>query len=360
MAASVLNEMTWTKKLMVAIGALAVMIAFSTALVLRSEHSAMAQTSSEQWRLAATFRGPETIECMAYSPDGKTLALTTTGTVRLRDAITGTELASLDQGRSLGMRRAVIGVVYSPDGKWLTTAVWHTDLPGADSTLLLWDTAARTVRARLKGHQNSVQGVGFSRDSTRLASVNRDGTVRLFKVPAGEVIRSWMAAPEIHEAVFSANGKYLATIHLDRALRLWNVATGREIRTRRFEGYENSLVFSADGKLFAVADQNSIRVWEVETGREVARLAEQLSDGVLQSLSFSGDGKTLASVSCHGVIKIWDVPTGKQRAAFQSHMRYVYSIRFSPDGTTLAAGGADLDRAGIIQLWKPLRPAGGP
>src|SRR5438552_2322914 len=64
------------------------------------------------------------------------------------------------------------------------------------------------------------------------------------------------------------------------------------------------------------------------------------------AVSFSPDGKTLASGSLDG-IKLWDVSTGKEQATLDGRMDRVGSLSFSPDGKTLAEGN---DGNAII-LW---------
>jgi WD40 repeat protein len=65
------------------------------------------------------------------------------------------------------------------------------------------------------------------------------------------------------------------------------------------------------------------------------------------SVAYSPDGKTVASGLIDGTIGLWDVATGKARAAFKGHTGCVNSVSFSPDGKTLASAGEDK----TIRLW---------
>ena len=67
----------------------------------------------------------------------------------------------------------------------------------------------------------------------------------------------------------------------------------------------------------------------------------------VSSVSFSPDGKTLASGSADGTIKLWDIATGKEVQTLFGHQHIVSSVSFSPDGKTLASGSEDQ----TIKLW---------
>ncbi|MDF5718440.1 MAG: AAA family ATPase, partial [Rhizonema sp. NSF051] len=111
----------------------------------------------------------------------------------------------------------------------------------------------------------------------------------------------------------------------------------------RLEGHSSivySVSFSPDGKTLASASfDNTIKLWNVATGKQIKTLSGHSNS--VNSVSFSPDGKTLASASADKTIKLWDVATGKQIKTLSGHSNSVNSVSFSPDGKTLASASFD-------------------
>lgn len=273
--------------------------------------------------------GKGTIRQIAYSPDGKLLAVAGSVGIWLYNADSLTEVGLLEG--------AVNSMAFSPDSKILTSG-------GGDGTIYLWDIHEQKQIGLLQGHTGPVLAVAYSSNESMLASVSSDKTVRLWNVESQQEVERF-ALPVQHaygiSISFSPDGKWLAAIGSDGKIYLWDVELKKEIENLLKGG--EFIAFSPDGKLLASiiwGDEpcDTVILWDIETQKEVGKVKAGLP---LFSISFSPDGKSLASGCYDSIIYLWDVARQEKIGELQGHESMAISLAFSPDGKSLASGGRD-------------------
>ena len=115
---------------------------------------------------------------------------------------------------------------------------------------------------------------------------------------------------------------------------------------QRHRDVVNAVSFSPDGQTLASAsNDNTVRLWNTATG--ICRQALEGHSGWVKTVAFSPDGQTLASASYDNTVRLWDIATGVCRQALKGHSSGVSAVAFSPDGQTLASASYDK----TIRLW---------
>lgn len=243
---------------------------------------------------------------------------------------------------------SVTSLAFDPDGK--TLASGHVD-----GTIRLWDVATGKVIKMLEGHADAVSSVVFWPDGKTLGSGSLDRKIKIWTVATGKPNASLEGhSGGVTSMILNSDGNTLASESHDRTIKLWDVATNTEIKTLDCQSFGvSSIAFRPDGKTLASGSANSedeIRLWDVESG-EVTKTLVCPRYGGIACLVFSPDGKTLVVGGKSNWIIQWDVEkTIVIAMAADAHPgRAASSLAFSPDGKTLAS--SDKDSVSAIRLW---------
>jgi WD40 repeat protein len=231
-----------------------------------------------------TVRGiPGFANSAALARGGKVLAVgKDNGTVTVWNLTTGAK--EVLRGHTRPVRR----VRFSPDGKWLATAGGgggFTGLEGKEKPgeILLWDATDWKKKPKvLRGNTQGVMGVAFSPDGKWLASGGHDRTIRIWRVATGQlfhVLRGHQG--EVAAVDFSPDGEHLASAAWDKTIVIWDMPAGKgpPKKSRTLRG-DNSpalcLVYSPDGQrvetTYGRLYDSEIKVWDPGTGRHLLTL----------------------------------------------------------------------------------------
>jgi WD40 repeat protein/tetratricopeptide (TPR) repeat protein len=277
---------------------------------------------------------PKWIHSVAFGEDGKTIASSSDdNTVKLWhwDGVSLETLSLLEtlEGHSDG----VMQVSFNPTRDELASA-------SEDKTIKIWSLHRKLDEYRLTDHRNRVENVSFSPDGRMVATASRDCTVKLWNV----------------------DGTLLTTLVDNSNTNLQNVKADCEARASHSD-FVLASSFSPNGELVATASRDcTVKLWKIDgtlvrtfQDSELKRSREALgetcvarpshNDYVL-GLSFSPNGRSIATASRDKTIKIWSLE-GQLLNTLRSHTERVNSVSFSPNGELLVSGGDDQ----TVRLW---------
>lgn len=135
-------------------------------------------------------------------------------------------------------------------------------------------------------------------------------------------------------------------------IRAWDAINRKELLHLDFEGVHFLFEFSPNGRICAIAidggkeEGKVVQLWNIQTGQVLQILKGH--QGIVTNISFSVDGKTIATGSADKRVKLWDIQSGQELATLKGHTAAINLVKFSPDGKTLMSR----DDNGVIKLWR--------
>ena len=281
-----------------------------------------------------TLKGHPGFTLAVFSHDGKRIVTSgEEGPVRIWNAQDGRELLSIG-GAKDDLRRAF----FSPDDQVIGTT--------SEKHVRLWDAQSGTLRA---GPYEGFTLV-FSH-SAQLVITATDTVAHVWNVKTGaEALQLKGHAKGIFSVLFGPDDKRVVTTGGDSTARFWDVASGKE--GLRLDGWFFDLTFSPDGKYLATAEEKG-GTWirDAQSGAALVELKGHTK--MAGDVVFSPDGKRVATKSQDTTIRIWDVPSGRCVSVLQTQDEVLCAPLLSPDGRRLA-----MPSINGLQIWRRAQPAG--
>ena len=167
----------------------------------------------------------------------------------------------------------VNAVAFSPDGKWLAI--------GSGSTAWVWEVATGGEVARM-AHERSVNAVAFSPDGRWLATGSEGNMARVWEAAIGQEAARMVHEGSVNAVTFSPDGKWLATGSGSTAW-VWEATTGQEVARMEHDDEVSAVAFSPDGKWLATGSDGWLplssgeaRVWLWQSKDLIADACDRL------------------------------------------------------------------------------------
>lgn len=339
-------------------------------------------------RTVVVGTGTEAVHSVAFSPDGRLLAVAAADArVRVYAVATG-RLVTAPLG---GFPNWVNSVAFSSDGRLLAAAA-----SGAE--LKVWRTRGWRLHQELLGSANYTS-VQFMPGDDQLLTAGIDGVARVVSItgprPAPFGGNIWgLALPESGNPLYvgvgaeartvvpldvsdpmapragpalprppgvldgvtavSPDGRLVVAGTTSGDVVFWRLrpdgAASRPVVRRAAGDLVENAVFSVDGtRLVTAADDGRVTVFEVPPrGWPTVEQSLQIDAGAL-AVAISPDGSLIAAGDTDGLVHLWAAEDGRWEkvGALAGFDHYVYGAAFSPDGTMLAAGAAD----DTVRVW---------
>lgn len=315
------------------------------------------------WKPVFRHREPVGFPRLAYSPDGKVLALSRFAPeTKLFDAESGKLLRELK-----GHTNHARCVTFTPDGKKIITGSY-------DRTVRIWDAKTGQLEHTLEGHKSPVYAVAVSPNGALLAAAEANAnSVRLWDLKTRKTVHVFEKLGSLVPCVcFSPDGTLLGAASWAGHFTLFDTATHQKWLRLRPAGGVNYGQFSPDGRWLAVVTNGwtvyvfrADRTADKKTKQKVRKLLSRFEDDsydvrekasrALAAIGPAAEPQLHAAMKSRSAEVRWRARKLRQRLAnagaaiqLKGHDDELECVSFSPDGKLLASG----DHSGRIKIWK--------
>ncbi len=293
--------------------------------------------------------GSATDGCISLSPDSRILAWGDTfGRVRLWYNLLGDKVTTCRvRPAAVDGQQQLQSLVLDPTGRTLAVGC-------RDGGVALVDVPSRRILRSLKGSEDPIYCVAYSRDGRALAAGSADGRVRVWNTLDDRPVHDLgVASGQVFAVAFDPAGRRLAAAGEDGSLMVWDAASGRLELTlpKVHEAPIHGVAFSPDGSTLATAGgDQTVQLRDARSGsllRTLRRDPARSEVGPFYSVAFSPDGREIVAACSERVAVVWDTRRGSVRHTLTGHVDKVRQATFSPDGKRVVTAGQD----GSIKIW---------
>lgn len=209
----------------------------------------------------------------------------------------------------------------------------------------------------LRGHNNKISDVRWSRDSRRILSASQDGFMLIWdscsglKLNAIPLDSQWVLSCDI-----SPSGSLVASAGLNNSCTIYRVSKENRVQQnvvsifKGHTGYVSDLGFTDNSHVLTASGDMTCAYWDIPRAKRIREYAEHLGDVLALSLPPPGSENAMnvfASCGSDGHIYLWDVRSGGVVQTFFVSDSDINTLQFCRDGNALASGSDD----GVIRLF---------
>jgi WD40 repeat protein len=275
------------------------------------------------------------VAAVAFAPDGQSVVVGSQAGVAVHSWPELKRLRSLET-----TVENVHDLAFSPDGKSLAVA-GGTPAEEGRVEVVAWPSG-KSLAVR-QGHTDTVLAVAW-KDNASFATASLDHEIALWNLEAPEPLRRYKGHSRgVSSLCFLEGGKLLVSGSLDQNLRVWNVASSEVVRTlnnHTKEVHGLALRPATEGlpMIASVAGDRTVRLWQPTIGRMV-RFAKL--EAIPLAVAWLPDGSKVAAATTEGHVLLIDPNTVEILKDVAAVDGWGYSLAVHPEDGTLLVGGRD-------------------
>lgn len=288
------------------------------------------------------------VNSIALSPDEEYIASASIDdkTARVWEVKTGQEVSRIEYNQSAE------SVVFTPDGRYVVSGgcdsvpmISDPPIPAdpathcAAGTIRVWEALTGSDLVRIS-HDGNVSPLTLSSNGRYIASGSYNGSAAIWDASTGKEISRLTGAIGVSSLAFSPDGNYLVTSGGGSGTQVWASSTGTRISEFISESLADVIAIGPDNKTVVAGDYDgNLSIFKVDNPRELNRITV---DGTISDTAFSRDSNYVAFSTWEDrSIHVWDIVNGHELVTQQQHTDSVFDVTFSPDGRYVASSSND-------------------